>query len=625
MKSRVLAIILLVSGSLYAQYPTQLIVLKDVPQARYYDAGYFPKYSSNFGIPVLSNITVTASSSGFAMKDFFETKNRIGFSGLIAGLENKNYLNVGTGIDLFTLGFKIKKNYFSFNVTPKVDFNLGYNKNLFKFLIEGNGGFVGQTISFDGTGFDISAYNEFGLGFSREINEKLSVGGRLKVLLGIANLSGDFDEVSLHTANDDFEITASSTFSINQYGNHLMNDSLADAWGAAAVNPSNLGFGVDFGGSYNLSEKLNVFASVIDLGYLSWKDYGQRSYNDGASFSFGGVPYSSSSSSDSSQEESSYFEELSDSLQNVFSLKEERVSYTTALKTKVFIGANYKLNKYFDADAVAYGRFFGKKFYPSLMLGVGANLGSWFRLKLSYAATNKSYDNFGAGVVLNLGAFQIYTAVDNLYGLTQVDYAKNLSGSFGINFVIGKNSDKEKNEIKKREADSKPLINTDKPKSDSTVAIPVTVPQLIDTNVQSKESQDSSNEVVNDSIEKNSVVVPVLNDTASMSIDSSAAGKNEIKEVIEEKVVEEVVEKEIVPVVNKNKETVKKNTTAESSVANKVDSMIAPVIESASLSLDSIVPGIEKENSLSIPVKDVNVSDEIKRVDSVKTNLFLVE
>ena len=93
------------------------------------------------------------------------------------------------------------------------------------------------------------------------------------------------------------------------------------------------------------------------------------------------------------------------------------------------------------------------------MLGAGVNLRSWFRLKISYAATNGSYDNIGTAIVLNLGAFQIYGSMDNILGLTQLDYAKNLAVSYGINFVFGKNKDKEKIENSKK--DTKSLLKND--------------------------------------------------------------------------------------------------------------------------------------------------------------------
>ena len=450
MKSKILIVIILATSKLFAQYPTAQLLLKDVPQSKYYNVGSFPEYNGHFGFPGLSNISFLASSSGFAMKDVFENKNTLDLAGLVDGLNDNNFLNTGLGIELLSFGFKVKKNYFSLNITPVVDANFGYNKDLLSFLINGNADFIGKTISFDGTKFDISVYNEIGFGYTREVNGKLSVGGRLKLLLGGANLSGDFDGIGLHTDNNDFKLTANSTFSINQYGAHLIpgdkGDSLKDTWGAPFVNSSNLGLGVDLGGAYKISDKLNVYASIIDLGYLSWKDYGEKLYNDGASFTFGGLPLDKliNNNDTTGGGEGSFIEELSDSVSEVFSLESERVSYRTSLKTKVFLGVNYNLNKYIDGDAIFYGRFFASKFYPSLMLAAGINLRSWFRLKLSYAATNGIYNNLGTALVLNLGAFQIYGAMDNVLGLIQVDYAKNLSGSFGINFVFGKNKGKEK-------------------------------------------------------------------------------------------------------------------------------------------------------------------------------------
>ena len=466
MKIKILMIIVLATSNLFAQYPTTQLLLNDVPQSKYYNAGSFPEYSGHFGFPVLSNISVTASSSGFAMKDIFKNKNTLDLNGLLDGLSNKNYINTGFGIDVLSFGFKVKKNYFSLNITPKADFNIGYNKDLLGFIINGNGGYIGETISFDGTGFDISVYNEVGIGYTREVNEKLSIGGRLKLLTGLANLSGDFDGISLYTDNDNFKLTANSTFSINQYGAHLIpgdnGDSLTEAWGAPLVNPSNFGLGVDFGTAYKVSDKLNVFASVIDLGYLSWKDYGEELYNDGASFSFGGASLDEVLNNDTTGgDDEDFFSELTDSANGVFALERKRSSYTTSLKTKIFAGLNYKVNDYIDADAVLHGRFFGSKFYPAIMLGAGLNLKRWLRLKLSYAATNGSYDNLGTALVLNLGAFQIYGSMDNLLGFTQLDYARNLNGSFGINFVFGKNKDEEKS--KKRKKATKPSKKNDDP------------------------------------------------------------------------------------------------------------------------------------------------------------------
>jgi hypothetical protein len=576
--------------SLFAQYPTTQLLLKDVPQSKYYNAGFFPEYSGHFGFPMLSNISATASSSGFAMKDLFSNKNTLNLDGFVDGLEDKNFLNTGIGIDILSFGFKIKKNYFSLNITPKVDVNFGYNKNLLGFIIKGNGDFVGKTMYFDGTGFDISAYNEIGLGYAREVNEKLSLGGRLKLLTGIGNVSGNFDGVSLYTDEDDFSITANSTFTINQYGKHLINDSVAQAWGAPTINPSSLGAGIDFGAAYKVSDELNVFASVVDLGYLSWKDYGEQLYNDGASFTFGGFPFHKIQSNDST--EGDFFTELADSLNDIFSLKKERTSYTTSLKTKIFAGANYKINKYFDADGIIHGRFFGSKFYPSVMLGVGANVGSWFRLKLSYAATNGSYDNIGAAAVFNLGAFQIYGAMDNLYGITQVDYAKNITGSFGINFVFRKDKDEKK--IKKRKKESNSSDKVDQPKTDATPKPKAEA--AAETPVVKEETASRKPEV------KSKAAIISTNDSVNSSTDSS------IITAVEKPIT--VDSSAVIPVA---KETGEPVTPAQT------DSTLSSTVLPA-----SITELIEQEkDSLVTPVKEINESLLKSLVDSVNTSALI--
>ena len=597
---------LLATSSLFAQYPTTQLLLNDVPQSKYYNAGFFPEYSGHFGFPGLSNISGTASSSGFAMKDLFVDKNTLNLEGLVDGLETKNFINTGFGIEVLTFGFKVKKNYFSFNITPKVDVNFGYNKDLLGFIVNGNGDYVGKSISFDGTGFDISVYNEVGFGYTREVDEKLSIGGRLKLLTGGANVSGNFDGISLHTDKDDFTLTANSTFSINQYGAHLMGgekgDSLKEAWGAPLVNPSNFGVGIDFGAAYKVSDKINVFASVVDLGYLSWKDYGETLYNDGASFSFGGLPLDELLNSDTTttttttttggEEEESFFDGLSDSISDVFSLERERKSYTTSLKSKIFAGVNYKINKYFDADGVLHGRFFGSKFYPAVMLGVGANLGSWFRLKLSYAATNGSYDNLGAAAVFNLGAFQIYGAMDNLYGITQLDYAKNITGSFGINFVFRKDKDDEQ-KIDKRKKENKPLIKSEKPRVDAASEVElvteVTPVKEEVSEVKSDVQPEATIITVKDSAVSNTDFIPTKRVEKSNSIVSSPLISDSsvvapVLEAVEERIEakDDSTSSSIVPA----------SITSETAVEKK-DSLTAPVSEIKDIPLENVVDSIK--------------------------------
>lgn len=447
----VLFSVLLASGFVKAQYANQQAFYNNLPQARYYNPGLMPECSGYFSLPGLSGYGATISNSSFAAKDLFYEGN-ISPDHFLAVIENNSLLNFGFATDVLGFGFKAGKNFISLNVTPKVDFNLGYNRDFFNFIINGNGPYVGKDISLDGFAFDVTSYVETGLGYTRELNDKLNVGGKVKVLFGAGNVNGNFNGVKLHTDVNDYTMTATSEFSVNAYGTFFPGGTVADDLGNPPFfNPGNLGLGLDLGATYQFSDKLQFFGSIVDLGYLKWSDYGETLYNDGTPFSYEGAPLEeliegNEEPTNSNEEESDFFNELLDSASTIFDLKRNQVSYSTRLKTKLYVGANYEVNKYVDLQGMLHGRLYNNKLYPMYMFAGGIKLSKVFTAKLSYSGINRTYDNIGAGMVLHAGAFQLYAMMDNVYGLTRVDYARSLSGSFGINFTF---KEKENGKVKK--------------------------------------------------------------------------------------------------------------------------------------------------------------------------------
>ena len=211
---------------LAAQYPSQQMLFDNVPQSRKYDVGFFPEYSGHFGMPGLSNVGYSLNNSGFVINDLFQTS-----AGLIGGqvdtdiysfdeimsfynsLRDDNYLNSGLGLDLVNFGFKVKKNYFSLNATLRQDLQLTYGKGLFDLLVNGNADYIGESISFDGFSAEVTAYTELGVGYTRLVNDNLSVGGKLKVLLGLGNLKGEAGG-SLYTDPDDYSLTLAAIIQV---------------------------------------------------------------------------------------------------------------------------------------------------------------------------------------------------------------------------------------------------------------------------------------------------------------------------------------------------------------------------------------------------------------------------
>ena len=574
----------------FGQYATQQALYSNLPQARYYNAGIFPEYAGYFSIPGLSGYGATISNSGFSFSDLFVNGN-IDLNNFVQHLSDKNHFNLGLATDIIGFGFKVKRNYFSFNITSKSEMNLGYNRALFDFILNGNANYIGKNLSLDGFGFDASSYLETGIGYGRDINEKLNLGGRAKILIGIGNINGDFNGIKLHTNENDYSLTATSDFSIKSYGSFLFNDSVNSSWGEPSVfNPSNIGFGLDLGATYQYSDELTLYGSIVDLGFINWKDNGEELYNEGAKFKYDGFAYSELVESD----DGDFFNDLGDSLTSVFELNRSRVSYRTQLKTRLYLGGKYKLNNFFDADLLIHGRVFNNNFYPMIMVGAGFHLNKWLTSKVTYAGVNSTYDNIGAGLILHLGAFQLYGMVDNVYGLTQVDHARYLSGSFGINFTFkGDKGEKKLGESKNYSKDKKKSSKSKDSGSNSKNKDDKSKDKKVEPKKKSslKQVESGKLERVNES-KKDSKVTIEKNKKSSKVKDVKAEKlKTKVKE--EGNTVEQGVETNKIEVSSKeldkklvvgNRVVGKKNKTVMTDVVTearevfKIDSFVQPIV-----------------------------------------------
>jgi len=451
MKNILFTLFLAISGnSLLAQGLT-LYNMDYVPQSMRNNPAQMQKANFHIAIaPLLNNISFSTTSNGFVLSDLFQAKSDTTFATpdkMLDKIGENNFISQQTNIDFISFGFKVKtKNYFSFNVTERINFAFDYSKNFMTLLATGtaNEDFIGQDVSMSGTGFRFNHYREYGIGYTREVNDKLSVGGRFKFLQGLSHLDNDQTDITLYTDPNNYSIRATSTIGVRIAGLGFVFDSGSEFDAKTYMtNFENIGFALDLGGKYVINDRLTTSLNITDLGFITWKTDARRYFNNKVEFNFDGIDLNEYL--DKGEE---YTTELSDSIENIFGLERLDRKFTTNLIANIYIGAEYKLNNTFKAAALMNGKVFKGALYPSLTITTQTALGKWLQAIVSYSILNRSYENIGLGVAINAGPIQFYAVSDNLLGWTQIDYAKNLNVQLGMNLLFGYKSNISKEDKK---------------------------------------------------------------------------------------------------------------------------------------------------------------------------------
>jgi hypothetical protein len=180
----------------YSQQDLTINTMPIIPQSSYTNPAFQPIPTTYIGFPALSSVYFGFCNTGFKYKDLFhyntaEDSLNLTMGNMISKLAKVNYLSANLDEELFAFGFRAGKGYFDFSYGVKANFQFAYPRDLIKLAWQGNGQFVGNQADFSGIGINASLYKELALGYSRQVkidNENFTVGGRIKILSGLANI-----------------------------------------------------------------------------------------------------------------------------------------------------------------------------------------------------------------------------------------------------------------------------------------------------------------------------------------------------------------------------------------------------------------------------------------------------
>ncbi|MBI1768286.1 MAG: hypothetical protein HYR67_07920 [Bacteroidetes bacterium] len=441
-----------------AQNEGTLTFMNSLPQVVYSNPAIVPKYKFSFGLPG-SSIAAFYSNNGFAYKDVYkrvEDTVKADLPKLYNAMKPKNYVTQALQIDLFRLGMRINpKLYITLTSTAKVYNRLMMPKDLMAIFVNGNSAFVGRTATLSPKAESVT-FLETALGGSYQIDNRLTVGARIKLLKGITNVTTKNATVNLAVDNN-YGLTASADMDVRTSGINNFTQSGFDFGSSFKNYFSNNGLAVDLGATYRVQERITVGASLIDIGSIHWKNntYGYSLDPSKANYTFAGIDLSKVINGDDN-----YLKSLSDTLQNKFKPTEGAIgSYSAPIPGKMYLSGMYQMKRNFTAGAVFFSEKFRGRYSAGLTLGANKHFGRIFSAAASYTVASNSFNNLGAGMSLNLAPVQIYIVGDNLLSIalagkelnTFVNNTKFFNVRLGLNFVFG--WDRKKKEEKEKNAD----------------------------------------------------------------------------------------------------------------------------------------------------------------------------
>lgn len=445
-KIGIVAIALLINNVLSAQSDMTLYNMETLPQRMSINPARTPDCNWYFGTPGIGSVDFEFASNALAFAELDESlelntrgKFTLNLKTLTEQLDDGVYIGTGANIELLAFGFRVKKSMFTFALNERVKSRIDVPEGIIRLTSQGNGGAnLGSNLDF-GFGLQIQHTREIALGYSRSLlDDRLTVGGRLKYVIGLNTINTTRNELLFNTNPNTFQYDVTADIEINA-STPLLADSLSEQELAEALlgSPQNSGFGIDLGISYKLTEKLELSASAVDLGMITWRKNvtNIRSQNPGATFSYRGVDIFDIVGD--SVDPGAGFQALGDTLIDVFALDTTNESFTTGLQGEVYIGANYHITDRHNAGILLYGSFFNGRLLPGATVSWNSKLGRVLALSGSYTVGRGNFANIGFGSSLNLGPEQLYLVSDNLIEALTGN-VKTLNIRFGWNHTFGR-------------------------------------------------------------------------------------------------------------------------------------------------------------------------------------------
>lgn len=373
----------------------------------------------------------------------------------LGNLNERNKLNLNLNMTILSFGFHKWGGFNTFDLSLRSNTSVNLPYDLFAFM-KNNMSEGGTSYNIKDLTFRSNNYVELALGHSRMVGDKLSVGGKLKFLLGGANANAYIREMKLDLNEDHWDVTLDGELQASVKGASFTHKAEPAANGQYEIDDFDIdgpglggfGMGIDLGAVYNMDEfvdGLTLSASVLDLGFIKWNNTIVANNGGLQSFRFDGFSDIAVDDDDSPNSLDNQWDRISDDLEDLYRFYDAGVktSRTTALSASLNVGAEYALPWYKN---LTFGFLSTTRFNKPFTWTEGrfyANIApiKWFDASVNYAAST-----FGSsfGWILNFHpkGFNFFVGSDHMILKVSPQFVPvhnlNANINLGFNITFGK-------------------------------------------------------------------------------------------------------------------------------------------------------------------------------------------
>ena len=425
-----------------AQQNSTLFFMHSLPEANIVNPAVQINCGLFIGLPIVSSLHGNYSNSGFTPGDIVtlytdgSMDRNMDFN--TSSIKGVNFILTEFHVNLLAIGLRRNDYYFSFTVTEKDQTATLYTGDLVTFILRGDPEFEGTSVKLKGTHVSFNHFREYAFGVSKVFTDQLTLGVKAKLLFGKYNLTTGNSSFGMfveeNTGNIVFDIDGGFNSSIpyslqsNNPGTYRFYQTNDATTINQLMNPRNPGVALDFGFIYKYSSRLTFSGSLLDLGLIRYRS-DVTNYSLQGSYSYNG-PFGATMVT------GEYLWDVFDEMNLNMSDEVTYDAYTYYLDPKLYLGAAYQMNKYFDLNMLVFNRLLPNRMQTGTTVSLLARPSETLAASISWSYMNKSFNNLGIGFSFGKNPLQAYLVSDNILGFVLPMSTRNVNLRVGINLIL---------------------------------------------------------------------------------------------------------------------------------------------------------------------------------------------